>query len=155
MSINVEYINPFLMAATNIIKDICQIDMQVGKPYVKQTAFADDSVIIMIGITGEMRGSVIIALTYNKALEIASKMMMGMPVTELDEMATSAISELGNMIMGNAATILSTKGVGIDITPPTLCRGNLTITQSYTKNICIPLSGDDITIELDVAVKDA
>ena len=155
MSINVEYINPFLMAATNIIKDICQIDMQVGKPYVKQTAFADDSVIIMIGITGEMRGSVIIALTYNKALEIASKMMMGMPVTELDEMATRAISELGNMIMGNAATILSTKGVGIDITPPTLCRGNLTITQSYTKNICIPLSGDDITIELDVAVKDA
>ena len=155
MSINVEYINPFLMAATNIIKDICQIDMQVGKPYVKQTAFADDSVIIMIGITGEMRGSVIIALTYNKALEIASKMMMGMPVTELDEMATSAISELGNMIMGNAATILSTKGVGIDITPPTLCRGNLTITQSYTKNICIPLSGDDITIELDVAVKGA
>ena len=155
MSINVEYINPFLMAATNIIKDICQIDMQVGKPYVKQTAFADDSVIIMIGITGEMRGSVIIALTYNKALEIASKMMMGMPVTELDEMATSAISELGNMIMGNAATILSTKGVGIDITPPTLCRGNLTITQSYTNNICIPLSGDDITIELDVAVKDA
>ena len=155
MSINVEYINPFLMAATNIIKDICQIDMQVGKPYVKQTAFADDSVIIMIGITGEMRGSVIIALTYNKALEIASKMMMGMPVTELDEMATSAISELGNMIMGNAATILSTKGVGIDITPPTLCRGNLTITQSYTKNICIPLSGDDITIELDVAVKAA
>ena len=155
MSINVEYINPFLMAATNIIKDICQIDMQVGKPYVKQTAFADDSVIIMIGITGDMRGSVIIALTYNKALEIASKMMMGMPVTELDEMATSAISELGNMIMGNAATILSTKGVGIDITPPTLCRGNLTITQSYTKNICIPLSGDDITIELDVAVKDA
>ena len=155
MSINVEYINPFLMAATNIIKDICQIDMQVGKPYVKQTAFADDSVIIMIGITGEMRGSVIIALTYNKALEIASKMMMGMPVTELDEMATSAISELGNMIMGNAATILSTKVVGIDITPPTLCRGNLTITQSYTKNICIPLSGDDITIELDVAVKDA
>lgn len=155
MAINVEYINPFLMAATSIIKDICQIELKVGKPYVKETAFASDSVIIMIGVTGEMRGSVIIALAYNKALEIASNMMMGMPVTELDEMSISAISELGNMIMGNAATILSTKGVGIDITPPTLCRGNLTITQSYTKNICIPLSGDDITIELDVAVKDA
>ncbi len=155
MAINVEYINPFLMAATSIIKDICQIELKVGKPYVKETSFASDSVIIMIGVTGEMRGSVMIALSYNKALEIASNMMMGMPVTELDEMSTSAISELGNMIMGNAATILSTKGIGIDITPPTLCRGNLTITQSYTKNICIPLSGDDITIELDVAVKDA
>ncbi len=153
MAINVEYINPFLMAATTIIKDICQIEMTVGKPYVKQTAFANDSVVIMIGVTGEMRGQVLIALTYKKALEIASKMMMGMPVTELDDMSISAISELGNMIMGNAATILSTKGVGIDITPPTVCRGNIIISQSYAANICIPLSGDDITIELDVAVK--
>ncbi len=47
---------------------------------------------------------------------------MGMPVTELDDMATSAISELGNMIMGNAATIFSTKGIVIDITPPTVCQ---------------------------------
>ena len=39
--INVDYINPFLMAATGIIKDICQIDMKIGKPYVKETAFAD------------------------------------------------------------------------------------------------------------------
>lgn len=153
MEINVEYINPFLMAASSIIKDICQIELKVGRPYVKSTEFADDSVVIMIGVTGEMRGQVMIALSYQKSLEIASKMMMGMPVTELDEMATSAISELGNMIMGNAATILSTKGIGVDITPPTLCRGNLRISQSFTKNICIPLSGDDITIELDVAVK--
>jgi len=155
MAINVEFINPFLKAATSIIKDICQIDMTVGKPYIKQTAFSNDSVIIMIGVTGEMRGQVMIALSYQKSLEIASKMMMGMTVTELDDMSISAISELGNMIMGNAATILSTKGIGIDITPPTVCRGNLTISQTYTKNICIPLSGGDVTIELDVAVKDA
>lgn len=153
MEINVEYINPFLMAATSIIKDICQIDMKIGKPYVKNTEFASDSVVIMIGITGEMRGQVMIALTYQKALEIASRMMMGIQVTELDEMSISAISELGNMIMGNAATILSTKGIGIDITPPTLCRGTLSIKQAFAKNICIPLSGDDITIELDVAVR--
>lgn len=150
---NVEFINPFLMAATSIMKDICQVEMKIGKPYVKSTSFEGDSVIIMIGVTGEMRGQVLIVFKLQKALDVASKMMMGMPVAELDEMAISAISELGNMFMGNAATILSTKGIGIDITPPTLCRGNLSITQSYTKNICIPLSGDDITIELDIAVK--
>lgn len=153
MEINVEYINPFLMAASSIIKDICQIDLKIGKPYIKETAFANDSVVIMIGVTGEMRGQVMIALSCEKAMEIASKMMAGMPVTQLDEMSISAICELGNMIMGNAATILSTKGIGIDITPPTVCRGNITISQAYTKNICIPLSGNDITIELDIAVK--
>ncbi len=31
----------------------------------------------------------------------------------------------------------------------------MTISHAHTQNICIPLSGGDITIELDVAVKDA
>ena len=52
---SVEYINPFLMAATSVIKDICQVDMKIGRPYVKTTEFASDSVIIMIGVTGEVR----------------------------------------------------------------------------------------------------
>ena len=152
--ISADLINPFLMAATSIMKDICQTDMSIGKPYVKKTEFEDETVAIMIGITGEMRGQVMIAMKTTKACEIASKMMMGMPVPELDEMAMSAISELGNMIMGNAATILSTKGIGIDITPPTLCRGAMKISQTYARNICIPMSSDgNMVLELDIAVK--
>ena len=140
--INVDHINPFLMAASSIMRDACQMEMKIDKPYVKTTEFASDSVIIMIGVTGEMRGQVLIALTNTKACDVASKMMMGMPVPELDDMAMSAISELGNMIMGNAATILSTKGIGIDITPPTVCRGAMKISQSYAKNICIPMKAE-------------
>jgi chemotaxis protein CheX len=150
--LSVEYINPFLMAATSVIKDICQIEMKIGRPYVKTTEFAGDSVIIMIGVTGEVRGQVMISFQEAHAFSVASKMMMGMPVTQLDEMSASAINELGNMIMGNAATILSTKGIGMDITPPTLCRGNIFITQSYSKNICIPLTSPEINMELDIAV---
>ena len=109
---SVEYINPFLMAATSVIKDICQVDMKIGRPYVKTTEFASDSVIIMIGVTGEVRGQVLMSFPEAHALHVASKMMMGMPVTALDDMSASAINELGNMMMGNAATILSTKGHG-------------------------------------------
>ena len=133
--INVNHINPFLMAAGTILRDACQMEMSIGKPYVKTTEFGEDSVIIMIGITGEMRGQVMIAMKTTKACEIAS-------------------SELGNMIMGNAATILSTKGIGIDITPPTLCRGAMKISQTYAKNICIPMSSDgSMVLELDIALK--
>ena len=152
--INVDHINPFLMAASSIMRDACQMEMKIDKPYVKTTEFASDSVIIMIGVTGQMRGQVLIALTNTKACDVASKMMMGMPVPELDDMAMSAISELGNMIMGNAATILSTKGIGIDITPPTVCRGAMKISQSYAKNICIPMKAEgELVLELDIAVK--
>ncbi|SEV82420.1 chemotaxis protein CheX [[Clostridium] fimetarium] len=152
--INVEFINPFLIATVGILKDMCQIALKVEKPYIKNTEFADDSILIMIGVTGEMRGQIIIALTISNACDVASKMMMGMPVTELNDLSISAISELGNMIMGNTATILSTKGIGIDITPPTICRGNLSFTTSYAKNICIPFSYENkVIMELDIAVK--
>ena len=81
-------------------------------------------------------------------------MMMGMPVAELDSMATSAISELGNMIMGNAATILSTKGIAVDITPPTFCHGSFSVSTAYTKDVCVPLLSDGETfVEVDIAIK--
>ena len=44
----------------------------------------------------------IVVMGMNTAKDIASRMMMGMPVVELDAMARSALSELGNMMMGNA-----------------------------------------------------
>ena len=144
---NADFINPFLMSATKIMQEICQTEMKIGKPYVKTTEFENESVAVMIGITGELKGQVIMAF------ELASKMMMGMPVTALDDMSISAISELGNMIMGNAATIFSTKGYVIDITPPSVCHGDMTITQSYTQNICVPIhSGDEVALELNIAV---
>lgn len=151
--INVECINPFLMAATSVMRSMCQMELQIGKPYVKTTEFGPDSVIIMIGVTGEMRGQVMLALTTNSALHVVSKMAM-MQIDEMNEIATSAVSELGNMIMGNAATILSTKGIGIDITPPTVCCGSMKINSSYTKNVCIPLAiGNQVIMELDISVK--
>ena len=49
--INVDHINPFLMAASSIMRDACQMEIKIDKPYVKTTEFASDSVIIMIGVT--------------------------------------------------------------------------------------------------------
>ena len=117
--LNAEHINPFLIAATKILKDMCFIDAQIGKPYMKNTIFAEDTVVIMIGVAGEMHGQVMITFSHEVACDIASKMCM-MPITEMDDLSRSAICELGNMIMGNTATVFSTKGIGIDITPPSL-----------------------------------
>lgn len=150
---NAEHINPFLIAATKILKDMCFIDAKIGKPYLKDTAFTDDTLVIMIGVTGEMRGQVMIAFENRVACDIASKMCM-MPITQMDELSSSAICELGNMIMGNTATVFSTKGIGIDITPPTMMKGNVAFSNNFTKNICIPLTYDeDKTIEFNLAMK--
>lgn len=152
MAINADHINPFLMASVKILKDVCQVDATVGRPCVKSTQFTDDSLVIMIGVTGEMKGQVLINFTNPVACDIASKMTF-MPITVLDELGVSAVSELGNMILGHAATLFFAKGIEIDITPPTTCHGNVSFNTSYSTNICVPLMYEgDKTIEVHISV---
>lgn len=152
-SVNAEHINPFLMASTKILKEMCYVDLKVGKPYIKSPAFFEDTLLILIGFTGEMKGQVMIALDNPIACDIASKMMM-MPVEQMDDLAKSAICELGNMIMGNTATIFSTKGTEIDITPPTVVNGTMSFSNNYASNICVPLTYDEnMRIEFNIAIK--
>lgn len=87
------------------------------------------------------------------ACDIASRMCF-MTIEKLDEISLSALSELGNMIFGNAATVLSTKGIIVDITPPSIIQGSFKLSSAHAKNICVPLSYDsDRTIELDISIK--
>jgi chemotaxis protein CheX len=152
-TLNVEHINPFLMASTKILKEMCFVDAKVGKPYIKNPVFLDNTMVILIGFTGEMKGQVMIAFEHAIACDIASKMIM-MPVTEMDDFARSAICELGNMIMGNTATLFSTKGINIDITPPTVGNGTMSFTNNYAQNVCIPLEYDgDKRVNINVAIK--
>lgn len=152
--LNAEIINPFLSSAMQMLRDVAQTETKLGKPSVKQAKFDKETVVIMIGITGEMKGQVMLAFPKTVACKVAGNMCM-MEITEMNELSMSAICELGNMIMGNAATIFSTKGIGIDITPPTICVGDMVFTTSITQNIGIPLNLDDQTsIEVNVAVKE-
>ncbi len=150
---NIEYINPFIEASQTVIKQIASLNAKLGKVYLKTAPYRSEDLIIMVGLTGKIRGQAIFSMTRELGMKIASFMMMGMEVTEFDELSKSAISELANMIMGNAATILYNRGINIDITPPSLLMGeNMQITPSKMKTICIPLLLDNNDkIELDIS----
>ena len=150
----IEYINPFLVAATSVLSNVCGVKLSAGKPYVKTSSFDESSVVISLGVTGQVSGQVLIAVHQNVACDIASKMCM-MPITQLDDLSMSALSELGNMMLGNAATLLSTKGILIDITPPSIITGNFYSGRSFAQNICVPLTYEgDKTIEFDISLRE-
>jgi chemotaxis protein CheX len=149
--LNADHINPFLIAATKIFKDMCMVDVKIGKPSIKRADFTNDTIIIMIGVTGEIKGQVLISFSDDTACDIASRMMM-IKITFMDEISMSAISELGNMILGNAATIFSTKGIGIDITPPSICKGNVSFSNTFSQNISVPLLYEDKMFEINIAI---
>ncbi|MNR47699.1 CheY-P phosphatase CheX [compost metagenome] len=72
-------------------------------------------------------------------------------ITEMDEMGTSAISELGNMISGNASTILSNQGFTVDITPPKVIKSQSSADSVSSKALFIPLTINGVG-ELDIQV---
>lgn len=151
----VEYINPFIKATTEVLKQIANVEFSVGRPYIKASPYTAKSLVIVVGITGEIRGQAVISMDMSVAMNVASAMMMGMPVAELDELSKSALSELGNMIMGNSATLLFNTGVNIDITPPTLMMAdNLSISSGSMKTIGVPLTSAIGDISLDISVKE-
>ncbi|RCX12714.1 chemotaxis protein CheX [Anaerobacterium chartisolvens] len=138
---NVQYINPFIEASKTVLKEVAGIDITLGKIYVKTSPYTSSNVVIIVGITGTIKGQAVFSIDKATACKIASVMMMGSPVNELDEMAKSALSELGNMIMGNTATVFYGKGLKIDITPPTLLTGdNLQFSLNKLTTVSIPLN---------------
>lgn len=151
----VEYINPFIKASKDILTQMTQIEYQVGKPTLKSPPCNANNIVILIGITGDIKGQAMLSLDKSVALSIVSSMMGGMELTELDNISKSALSELGNMILGNSATLLSNDGVKIDITPPTLMIGdNLSISSDEMKVVSVPLEANGAKIELNIFVKE-
>jgi len=152
---NAEYVNPFLKASIEVLRMAAQIVLNISKPFLSDSPNATESLNIVVGITGEIRGQAVISMSTDMAKIIASNMMMGMPVLEIDEMAQSALSELGNMIMGNSATLFCNSGINIDITTPTLVLGEYSSNLSgQTTTITVPLEGPQGHININISMKD-
>lgn len=149
---DVKHINPFIESFTNVVPQIGFTNIEKGKLSVKTKDLKSSGVIIIVGIVGELRGNVVYSIKMEDAKKIASTMMMGMPINELDEMAESALSELTNMLTANAATCFSNLGISIDISTPTLLHGDdISAKMSSNQVLCIELFADNIPIEINIA----
>lgn len=151
---NVDYINPFIEASQSVLMMMTGSKPELGQVYIRKSPFQSDNIAVIVGLTGKIRGQVVLSFSQKSALAVASAMMGGISLTDLDEISKSALSELANMIMGNTATLLASRGIGIEITPPSLFMGEkLMITPSNMKTICIPLNIDgESMVDIDVSL---
>lgn len=147
-----EHINPFILSVCKVVKDMCKIDLKIGKPSVRDVAYSEDASIIRLGLVGNLTGTVILNIEHSAALGIVSKMMM-MPVTTIDEIGQSAISELGNMVAGNAATVFANNNIMIDITTPSYCLGEQ-YQQEGDPMFSIPFTSEAGNISVDIAINE-
>ena len=72
---NVEHINPFIEASQTVLKQITGIDAKLGKIFIKDSPYVSDNILIIVGLTGKIRGQAVFAMNKSVALDIASSMM--------------------------------------------------------------------------------
>lgn len=149
---DVKYINPFMDAFASIMPQLGFSGTRIGNLSAKAKEVKRTGVLVILGIVGDVKGNVVYAMDVDVAKNIASVMMMGMPVEEFDEMAQSAISELTNMITATASTFFADAGIHVDISTPTLLLGeNMSVKMNSDQILCVTLYADDIPIEVNIS----
>lgn len=149
---DVKHINPVIESFVNIMPQLGLGDVSKEGVSLKGNFIESPGVVIIIGLIGDVKGNIIYGISMDDAKKIASTMMMGMPVDELNEMAQSAISELVNMLTANVATNFSRDNINVDISTPTLIQGNFTANASTDKVICVTMNVNELKIDANISL---
>ncbi|MDR0663335.1 MAG: chemotaxis protein CheX [Spirochaetaceae bacterium] len=153
----VEYINPFVEATFNILKEVLNTEVKRGELYLKESSMRIMGVAALVGLAGDVEGRVLFDMTKETALNVAGAMNGGETFTTLDDMAKATITELANMIAAQAVTKLHDLGFKFDLTPPALFSGeNMEISNTLNvEALIVPMElGAMGKIEVNVVIRE-
>lgn len=143
-------VTDILNGTIDSVKAVLPFDVLVDKPSLFTHPFTQNSIGVLIGMTGDVRGRVII----DGDETVFSKIGEGMFGMALEgEMLESFAGELGNMIAGNLSTSISQRGFEMDITPPTVLVGKTKI-YGFNRAFKLPIQMINIgTLDIVLAVE--
>ncbi len=146
-----ELINPFIVNALTVMRKTMRVDATQGRPkVVADKESLTHEVTVGIGLTGGVRGDVVLGMNSTTARQVASTMLLGVSIEEMDEMAQSALCELVNIIVGNATIDLSGSGVDCRITLPRVDFNASVAPVDGLKTLAIPIQSPLGEIRLDI-----
>lgn len=150
----VEYINPFVEAAFNVMHEVLASDVRRGELYLKSTSMPVMGVAAIVGLAGDVEGRVLFDMGKETALAIAST-MNGEQIATMDELAKATITELANMITAQAVTKLHDLGFKFDLTPPAIFTGdNMEVSNQNVEALIVPMEIPQGRVEINVAIRE-
>ncbi|MBI3354496.1 MAG: chemotaxis protein CheX [Nitrospirae bacterium] len=148
-----DHINPFIEAARYVLSEISHLDIKGGEPSLKHSPIPTKDNVIIIGIAGDMEGRVIFEMDDKAALTLAG-IMNNTKFEQLNPIAIDSLSELTNMMIGNAVSRLNDMGFNFTVTPPTFLKGRDMISStSQIETLVINLSAEYGEVTLNIAVR--
>jgi len=152
---DMKLVNPFIVAVKSVLEQFGLSDIKQQVVQQKEELIIKKEVTAYIGVVGDLQGNVAYSYSVETAKQLASTMMMGMPVEVLDEMIKSALAELANMFAGNSSPLFEMQNLTIDVTPPSLVVGDdiffiLSFHDAVTVVLETSLGEIEVNIELEV-----
>ncbi|HHX10125.1 MAG TPA: chemotaxis protein CheX [Firmicutes bacterium] len=146
-------INPFLESALCFLKQEISAEATRGQLRLESSRATSGEINVAIGVTGDAEGIVIYSMFERTAKAVASA-MIGEPVPVFDQLAESAIAEMGNIITGQATIGLEECGYACKLSPPTLVSGvGVVISTLDIQRLIIPLEMPQGHLEMSVALR--
>jgi chemotaxis protein CheX len=151
-----EYINPVIQGAQTILAQLVGEKATMGKVSIKKSISEDGlEIVIVIGLVGELKGYAMFVMDHDTGHFLASKFMEGMPDNMVEELLSSAVSEITNMVSGKISALYCDIGIKSDISPPQFTEpppgGFFKFLPNGAQVVCIPLTfecGRSLEIEL-------
>ncbi|NLW05002.1 MAG: chemotaxis protein CheX, partial [Pseudomonadaceae bacterium] len=131
----------------NVLRTMCNLQPQVGKPILKEDNIARGVVTGFIDLMGEKTaGSMAISFSEPVAIDLVERMLGERP-TKINSTVEDLVGEITNMVSGGAKKILSEEGYNFYLSQPVtfVGEGHKILHSVYGPKILIPFhveSGD-------------
>jgi chemotaxis protein CheX len=151
-----QYIKPFVDVSVDVFKQFIGIEVTAKTPYFSEKdSVAGGDVSAVIGLTGGVRGAVIISMQKELAIKLTN-ILTGAEYTQVDDDVLDAVGEIVNIIAGNVKQKLEDM-LQIIISLPTIVKGNghtIKWPGNQARILCIPFKAFETDIfNLFVAIE--
>lgn len=148
-----EYIDPFADATVRVFQTILGPDVERGDFTLLRSDRLEGDVAIVINVTGESEGSVLLNMARVTALSVGN-VVNGRPADTAGEIDFDALGEIANMVSGNATSALNDLGFSLQITPPVVAGpGDRTVSTENVEVFQIPISTKYGEITMNVLLR--
>ena len=121
------------------MKQEFKVEVERGELSLAETDYTTKEVTVLIGVTGDLEGTVLFGTTEEMAMNIVYE-LTGERKVFYDDTCESAIAELGNVISGRATALFEDQGIKCTISPPTVISGRGTIISAVNmRRLIVPL----------------
>ena len=112
-----ELIQPFINSADAVLAESLQCATQIGDVTMEEDTYRRKGVAALIAIKGDIEGRVILDLSPEVAVKVASH-LAGVEVKASEQVVKETVCELANMVIGNSVTLLNDQGFHFKVFPP-------------------------------------